>query len=408
MLYRDDKFRRGLVLVTVLWLVVVLTIIITVVAQRSRLDSRVSIVGIENIRCRWACRAAIETSIAVLNDDDPESDCFEDIWSAGIEDFNDVTLTDCSFRVEVIDESSKFNLNTVTKKQLMILPDMTEAIADSILDWRDKDDTERAYGAESAYYINLPYGYECRNGNFKTVHELLRVKGVVVEMLYGTVSEYVSPGNAGWINYLTCYSYNTNTDSDGDDLIDINKANENRIRRGLDIPRSYAKWIVENRKGNYKSIGDLVNSKSPKKPSRQSRRSEDAEPVDIETYFKIVDKITITDKKVIHGKININTAGYDVLYAFFEENEKIIEEIVTYRDTYLSGFTQLSELQYIESLKIDDLKKYIDNITVRSNVFSINCRAQADMTGLISFAHAVVDRSKSPTEILYYRQGANN
>lgn len=62
-------------------------------------------------------------------------------------------------RFGLIDESSKINLNTMpyaeatlalsggnVRDLLMGLPEMTEEIADSILDWMDADDETRDYG----------------------------------------------------------------------------------------------------------------------------------------------------------------------------------------------------------------------------------------------------------------------
>ena len=61
-------------------------------------------------------------------------------------------------RVGMIDESAKLNLNAAARlrsrsdadpRMLMYLPDMTEEVADGILDWIDDDDETRPYGAES-------------------------------------------------------------------------------------------------------------------------------------------------------------------------------------------------------------------------------------------------------------------
>jgi len=61
--------RKGLVLVTVLWVVIVLTIIVAVLGRKSRLDAKVCLARTEALRCKWACRAGIEKAIGVLNED---------------------------------------------------------------------------------------------------------------------------------------------------------------------------------------------------------------------------------------------------------------------------------------------------------------------------------------------------
>ena len=252
--------RSGLVIVAVLWLVVLLGAIVAIVGRNSRLDTKMCYADLQGLRMRWASRAGIETSVAVLQEDMRSSDNLKELWSSNEEDFNNVRFEGCGFDVRITDEAGKLNLNTAKKKQLMALPEMTEQIADSILDWRDKDNTIRQMGAESGYYQNLQYGYKISNGPFRTVRQLLMVRGVSEELLYGHSTR--------WIDLLTCYSADSNKDYQGQERIDINKADENKLTEALNIKKNQAKWIVENRPKDkqYKSIADLINDKSPKRP----------------------------------------------------------------------------------------------------------------------------------------------
>lgn len=72
---------------------------------------------------------------------------------------------------------------SLSRDALMVLPGMTEMIADAILDWIDEDDEPRDYGAEASAYMAL--GYEPRNGPISSLDELLLVHGVTSELLYG-------------------------------------------------------------------------------------------------------------------------------------------------------------------------------------------------------------------------------
>ena len=182
---QSTKSRSGLVLVTVLWVAVLLTVIAATVGRTSRLDTKVCKAQTDQLRCKWSCRAGIETAVAVLNEDGRRSDCMTDLWSQNTEDFNDTRLEQCEFEVEVIDEAGKLNVNTATREQLLALPEMIEEIADAIIDWRDKDDKPGRKGTEGGYYENLRYGYKIRNGQFQTIRELLLVKGVTEQLLYG-------------------------------------------------------------------------------------------------------------------------------------------------------------------------------------------------------------------------------
>ena len=156
-------------------------------------------------------------------------------------------------RFGLIDESSKINLNTLpyadaslslagigdVRDILMALPEMTEEIADSILDWIDADDEVRDYGTESAYYEGLSPGYSAKNGPMDSLDEMLLINGVTPQLLFGldtnrngildpeeTLGTDASSNDAdmylGWANYLTLYSNESNLTGEGLPRININ------------------------------------------------------------------------------------------------------------------------------------------------------------------------------------------
>ncbi|MBW8035799.1 MAG: general secretion pathway protein GspK [Planctomycetes bacterium] len=401
------KEHEGSALVLVLWIVVLLTVITAVLARTSRLDSRISGVSADHIRCKWASRAGLETAIAVLNDDDTSSDCLVDLWYDNDTDFNSIPLEGCTFTVQVIDESGKLNINIASFDQLITLPDMTEDIANSIIDWRDKDDKIKPGSAEAGYYINLPHPYTIRNKSFRTVRELLLVKGIDPYLLYGpekypqSVGIEYSEENSGWINYLTCYSFENNRNADGSERVNINSASEGKLKSDLDLNDANAKWIVQNRDDGFKSIGDLL-------PDKNGDTSNGASPPNLKTVLSIADKITVVDNPKLVGRVNINTAPLEVLTALLEDREDIAEDIILYRAGQLDGITSLSDLSDISSLKKSSIKKIIDLVTVRSAIFTIYSHANADQTGARSTLEAVVNRNSSPVNILYMRTGVMN
>ena len=165
-------------------------------------------------------------------------------------------------RFGLIDESSKINLNSLlysdalavsedavainpdlalgnARDILMGLPEMTEEIADSILDWMDPDDDARDFGTESSYYASEEPSYECKNGPLDSLDELLLVRGVTPSMLFGLDlnrnglldEEEAAAGNVssadtdmllGWSNYLTTFSKESNLTGEGLARININ------------------------------------------------------------------------------------------------------------------------------------------------------------------------------------------
>ena len=87
--------------------------------------------------------------------------------------------------------------------------DQAEALLDAIMDWIDEDDDERPLGAEEGYYRTQTPPYGSRNGPVLFLEELLLVKGMTQEILYGDheyegIAEYITTaGDDGKINLNT-------------------------------------------------------------------------------------------------------------------------------------------------------------------------------------------------------------
>ncbi|MCA9103481.1 MAG: general secretion pathway protein GspK [Planctomycetales bacterium] len=154
-------------------------------------------------------------------------------------------------RYGLVDESSKLNLNALVEYEveedaqtdsLMHLPGMTADVANAILDWIDGDDTARYGGAEAQYYGSLVPPVEPRNGPLDSLDELLRVRGVTRQLLYGEdanrnglLDPEENDGAAslpldnadgvldlGWAPYLTVVSREANRRVDGTPRINVN------------------------------------------------------------------------------------------------------------------------------------------------------------------------------------------
>ena len=163
---------------------------------------------------------------------------------------NDTSGT--QLRYGLVDESSKININAISALGLtsdqehalmMSVPGMTDEIADSILDWVDADEEARTNGAESDSYQTGESGHPAKNGACESLDELLLVKGVTPELLYGEDAnrnglldanendgELTSPLdnqdgklNLGWNAYLTVYSRESNLQYDGTERINANQ-----------------------------------------------------------------------------------------------------------------------------------------------------------------------------------------
>ncbi len=192
-----------------------------------------------------------------------------------------------SFNFGVIDESSKINLNALMKMDpsgqtlhdmLIKLPNMTEEIADAIVDWLDADTDQRPNGAENSYYLGQTPPYRVKNGPIDSIDELLLVRGVTRELLYGSdlnrngvldANETADDGfTRGWSAYLTVHSREPNCDSDGKATIflgnaDLTQLNTLLLEAGLS--EDLVKYIIMYRQygpasssGSTQSLGSTL------------------------------------------------------------------------------------------------------------------------------------------------------
>lgn len=100
----------------------------------------------------------------------------------------------------VEDESSKLAINALplsaadeerSREMLGSIPGLTPQVCDAILDWLDADDMPRSFGAEKSYYSakRLPGP---KNGRIQYLDELLHVRGVTPQLLYGSAASPAS------------------------------------------------------------------------------------------------------------------------------------------------------------------------------------------------------------------------
>jgi general secretion pathway protein K len=153
--------------------------------------------------------------------------------------------------LRIMGEAGKVNINVVSEKtlrniltQLGLGEETRDIVTDSILDWRDPDDFKRLNGAENDYYQSLKEPYNCKNGNFDSIEELLLVRGITPELFYGRKpikKEEAGPrlDRIGLKDIFSIYS--------SGEQIDINSATLPVLRVVLGIPKEIADRLVKAR-----------------------------------------------------------------------------------------------------------------------------------------------------------------
>lgn len=185
--------ERGAALLLVLWLLVLLTGLISVFALTARTEGLQGRYLGRSTQARYAAESGLEVAALHLQGEDPAQRWIPDGRAY------DFSFEGQHIRVKVIDESAKVDLNVAAPELLVGLllavgvePERARQLSGAIQDWRDGDDLINAEGgAEDPQYesAGLPYGAKDRQ--FETVSELRLVLGIDAA-LFARLQPYVT------------------------------------------------------------------------------------------------------------------------------------------------------------------------------------------------------------------------
>ena len=129
------------------------------------------------------------------------------------------------------DENGKISINSSDKNTLNKLLEFSgvedtiqqNTISDSILDWIDADKNHRVNGAEDDYYRKQIPPYFAKNGRIETFDELLKIRGITEEILFGSADKDGEKKQyKGIVNHLTIYKIPTvNPNTASKEVLDI-------------------------------------------------------------------------------------------------------------------------------------------------------------------------------------------
>lgn len=201
--------QRGIALFMVIWILAILMVIVLSFSYMSRAETDAALSFRNLSEHKLLAEAGVERGLMeiIYRKHNPETiDTDDEAWKMDGRAY-EMETDNGNYTIRIIDESGKVDIN---KTSALILKDMlfdfgldeeeVDTIVDSILDWRDADDLYRLHGAESDYYLSLPEPYEAKNANFESVEELILVKGITPELLYGSEEQ------RGIIDFLTVNS----------------------------------------------------------------------------------------------------------------------------------------------------------------------------------------------------------
>jgi DNA uptake protein ComE-like DNA-binding protein len=421
---RDTIDNQGFILIVVLWVLVILTVLALSFSHSMVVEYRISANGIDKLKTMELAKSGIERAIAEVSQDSTEIGTLTSRWKVNTDGFQDITLGEGTYTLfypdisgsdakqgfGLVDENSKLNINSATKEMIMRLPGADEIMADSIIDWRSATAKASTYGAKDEYYTQLNPPYKCKNGPLDTLEELLLVKGITPQILYGEDVNFngildpnendgdanFPPDNAdgkldrGWYPYITIYSYDNNAALDGSRRININQASSSQLRQltQYGLSNSDISNIVSYRRRNnnrFSNLGDLLNV-----PGITNQK-----------FSAISDYITLSNNEKLVGLINFNTAPKEVLELLPGMTPDIADKVIETRNGTTGAFKNLGDIA--EAIGKSSFQQVSNYATVRSSQFTI--QSVGKIAGKIGYTRlvAVIDRGVTPIRILYYR-----
>jgi len=199
---------EGIALLLVLWVLMMLMVLALSFSYMTRTEALASFAFKNSVEKKFLAEAGIEQAVMEViyrngNKGLPPVEG-QEAWRLDGSP-HEVVAGDGRYTVSILDESGKVDINKIPElilKNILLNRGLkqedVDVIVDSILDWRDPDDLHRLSGAENDYYQSLKNPYKARNADFETLEELLLVKGMTADILYG--------GGKGLIDILTINS----------------------------------------------------------------------------------------------------------------------------------------------------------------------------------------------------------
>jgi general secretion pathway protein K len=281
--------EKGIALVMILWVLALLSVIVGEFCYAMRTEVKIAHNFSEQSQAYYLAAAGLNKAIGELirnqvirekaklfknetmrvkSEDEIEADGDNEEttrWRINV-DIPSVVFGAGRFKVKLGNEAGKININQANEKFLRMMVDVfgleaqqKDIIVDSILDWRDKDDLHGLNGAENDYYHSLPNPYDCKNGDFDSVEELLLVRGVTPDVFYGGLKDMVTVFSdkraVGKIKGNIFIGRSGNAFSN---KISINAASEMMLRALPSMTDELVQEIITYRKEkDFKSVGEL-------------------------------------------------------------------------------------------------------------------------------------------------------
>ena len=315
----------------------------------------------------------------------------------------------------LVDEGSKLSLNNSSTNVLQYLPNMSTDFADSVMDWRGTN------GIVALDYTSL--GYAPKYAPFETLDELRLVYGATIDLLAGEdlnrngvldkgEKDLNSNGelDPGLFEYVTVYTREPNFHSDGSSPTNVNTASQSQIKslfQTLGTSRANQVWTALNNR-----LHPNQGQGRPFNGILDFALFCNSQGVTSDNFAQIADGVTTvaTTNAYIRGRLNLNTAGYDVMAALFmgagvDEStaDSAAQTLMNYRQQNADKLTSIAWV--IDALGnnspvITALARR-DYVTTHSYQFTVDIAAVGQFGRGYRRAKFIFDLSDGAPKILY-------
>ncbi|HZR19120.1 MAG TPA: helix-hairpin-helix domain-containing protein [Verrucomicrobiae bacterium] len=447
----------------VLWCLALLSVIVIGVLHTARMDLFVVKNYGDKIQAHYLAIAGIEKAKALLYQDARQRSRSALNYSGqltdSIEQFRDIKFGRGQFRVihrgrpdegggvlyGASDEESRLNANNASAEELTRLdaqtPNaMTPDVVASIIDWRDEDNTVTPGGAEAEYYLSMQIPYLPRNGPFQTIRELLGVRGVSPDLLFGKdqqqngmLDQDEEQGDSGvndmldlgWAGQLTVDSMVNNVNAAGIDRINVQSADQTTLTGVKGITEDIAKAIIAYRGQNrFNSIANLLDvvaasdqnqrgqgggpdiqptAQPGQNPPGQGSTPQGPKVIDANLLMDIADDLTVDSGSDLSGLVNLNSASLEVLSCLPGLSRELAQAIISFRQSN-GYFPNIAWLLKVQGVTPDILKQVAPRVTARSETYRILCEGKVQSTGARQRIQEIVHIGLRGVTTLSYRE----
>ncbi|WP_334180146.1 type II secretion system minor pseudopilin GspK [Pseudoxanthomonas sp.] len=184
---------RGAALLLVLWLVALLTALVGAYALTARMEALQGRVGSRGALAQEIARAGMEYALVRVADRNPDTH-----WQPNGRAYA-WRFDGQEVQVRIVDETGKVDINQADIALLSRLmqalgqpPEVSDALAGAIVDWRDADNLSQPVGgAEDGDYAAAGRDYGAKDAPFETIAEIEQVLGMTPD-LYARMAPFLT------------------------------------------------------------------------------------------------------------------------------------------------------------------------------------------------------------------------